>query len=73
VVDKVDQNVVSWSQGGHKLELWVSNVDPIVTSWCQKEQIKTVVDEVDSGTDLNFLDHDIQSIPVRPTTMSLIK
>jgi hypothetical protein len=53
----------------------VHNVDQIRTSWCQKqkEQIIIVLDKVNSGTDLNFLDYNIQSIPVRPTTMSVIK
>jgi hypothetical protein len=40
----------------------VNNVDQIVTIWCQKEQIKIVADEVDSGTDLN-LNYPINSSP----------
>jgi hypothetical protein len=64
-----------WSAGarGAQIAIMVYSVDQIVTSWWQEKQIKIVFDKVDSGRDLNFLDHDIQSIPVRQTLMSPIK
>jgi hypothetical protein len=47
----------------------VNNIHQVGTRWCQKEQIQIVLLKVDSGTDLNFRDHDIQSIQVCPTTV----
>jgi hypothetical protein len=56
VANKVDQNVISWCQGGHKFELLLTMLTKLWPAGARRGQIKFFVSKVDSWKLLNFLD-----------------